>query len=260
MRAAFVAALLLAPSLARADDEPAASLGNPVAITQPVLDPELAEREAARFPGVAARPLTLPEGMARIDQLIWYRFFAIPFPRRGVPTALHVGVHDDVQIGASWGVLDDPSVHVLARWIHDPVIDVGVSAVLTIPAMTDGDTALRVGVPIAIRAASWLRIDASIDLDLLFWRQVVPLVEAPVSITVAPLETFFFGVLGSAGWLDDAVTSGPPWLAQAGGFIGWSGRNVHGVIADGRVSVQVFLPGDDVVVSLGLRFFPRFWR
>jgi hypothetical protein len=123
-----------------------------------------------------------------------------------------------------------------------------------VPAMTRGDTLLRAGVPVLLRPTSWLRLDTGLSLELLFTAQVSPLAQIPLTITVAPLETFFFGALGSAGWLD-----GERWIADAGGFVGWSARNQHGLIADGRFAVQVFLPGDHVTVSFGLRFFPRFW-
>lgn len=211
-----------------------------------------------RFPGVAERPLTLPAGMARIEQVIFYHFFDFPLPLHGVPTGLSIGVTDDVEIGAVWGVTDDPSISVLARFVRDPRIDLGASARLTVPAMTTGDTLLTVSLPLAVRPLAQLRIDTGVSFELLFRAQVSPLLAVPLTITVAPHELFFFGAMGSAGWLDDPGQG--HYAADAGGFIGWSGRNVHGVIADGRIAVQVFLPGNEIVISLGLRFYPRLWR
>jgi hypothetical protein len=168
---------------------------------------------------------------------------------------LSVGLLDDLELGVMWGVLDDPSVRVLGRVFADPVIDLGLSAQLTVPVVTTGDTLARVGMPVAVRPVEWLRVDTGLFVELLFSAQVSPLGQVPVTITVAPHELFFFGAMGSVGWLD-----GSRWIGDAGGFVGWSARNAHGVIADGRIAVQCFLPGDDVVISLGLRFFPRFWR
>lgn len=254
--AALVALAALASAPGTAVAQASAALGRPVAapVAESALDPELLPDHGPRYVGVAERPLTLPEGRARIDQLIWYRWGAIPVPIHGVPAGLAIGVTDDVEVGAQWGVLDDPSAYVLGRWLHTDVVDVGASARITVPAMTTGDTLVRAGVPVAIRAARWLRIDTGADLELLFASQVSPLVQVPLTLTFAPHELFFFGAMGSAGWLD-----GDDWIADAGGFVGWSARNVHGVIADARVAVQVFLPGDDVVISLALRFFPRFF-
>lgn len=244
----------LAPGAAHAQES--AALGRPAgapASASP-LDPELMPEARPRYAGVAERPLTLPEGLARIDQLVYYRVGAIPVPVRGVPMGLALGVHDDFELGVQWGVLDDPSLYVLGRFVHTEAIDVGASARITVPAMTPGDTVLRAGVPVAIRAARWLRIDTGADLELLFASQVSPLVEVPLTVTIAPHELFFMGAMGSVGWLD-----GDDWVADVGGFVGWSARNLHGVIADGRVAVQVFLPGAEVVISLALRFFPRFF-
>lgn len=259
--ASLVSVAPLSGGIAQAQ-ESGAELGSPTIAGEPgaaidsvALDPPAADPGPFRFPHVAARPLTLPEGMARVDQLIFYRFFDIPVPWRGVPTGLSVGLLDDLELGVTWGVLDDPSVRVLGRVVADPVIDLGLSAQLTVPAITTGDTLARVGAPIAIRPAAWLRFDTGLFVELLFTAQVSPLAQVPLTITFAPHELFFFGAMGSAGWLD-----GSRWIGDGGGFVGWSGRNEHGVIADGRIAVQYFVPTDDVVVSLGLRFFPRFWR
>ena len=258
---ASLASLLVLASLAgagtaRAQDA-GADLGAPTleVLEAPEVEPSSAPAAPFRYPRVTGRPLTLPEGMARIDQVIFYRFFDIPVPWRGVPTGLSVGLLDDLELGVMWGVLDDPSVRVLGRVVADPVIDLGLSAQLTVPAMTTGDTLARVGMPVAVRPTEWLRIDSGLFVVLLFTAQVSPLAQVPLTITVAPHELFFFGAMGSAGWLD-----GSRWIGDGGGFVGWSARNAHGVIADGRIAVQYFVPSDDVVVSLGLRFFPRFWR
>lgn len=264
-RAALIAiacSLVVSVAHAQSVEEAGTALGDPVASpgagpAEIATPPEAQEPEPTplRYPRVTARPLTLPVGIARVEQLIHYRFFEIPLPMRGVPMGLAVGVHDDIEIGVGWGVLDDPSVRVVGRVLADRVVDLGVSAQLTVPAMTTGDTLLRVGVPVALRPAEWLRVDTGLYAELLFTAQVSPLAQIPLAVTIAPIELFFLGAMGSAGWLD-----GDDWVADAGGFVGWSARNEHGVIADGRLAVQVFMPGDDVTISLGLRFFPRFWR
>lgn len=249
--ASLILALVLVPSLARAQ-EAGAELGDPGAT--PVVI-EAAPEEPPFLPAaLSERPLTLPGGTGRIEQAFAFRIGRGLAPM--VPVGLALGVLDDLEVGFSWPLPWDPTFYVLGRLLRDPMIEIGAALAITAPVSTEGNTLGRVSMPVLVRPIRWLRIDTGLEVELLFTpSNVSPLASIPLTITLSPHRGFFLGAQGSVGWLD-----GDDWVADAGGFIGFTVYTPLGAIMDLRFTAQSYFPGsDNFALSFAATFYPRLW-
>ena len=255
--ASLILALALVPSLARAQEaqEAGPELGDPGARLVVIeVAPEAAPEEPPFLPAaLSERPLTLPGGTGRIEQAFAFRIGRSFAPM--VPVGFALGVVDDLELGFSWPLPWDPTFYALGRLVRDPVIEFGAALAITAPVSTDGNTLGRVSIPVLVRPIHWLRLDTGLEVELLFTpSNVSPLASIPLTITINPHPGFFLGAQGSAGWLD-----GDAWVADAGGFFGFTVYTAQGAIADFRATAQAYFPGGNFAFSLAATFYPRFW-
>ena len=226
---------------------PAEALASPV---PPPPDPY----EGRRYPvEVARRPLTLTEGVWRLDHVVDWNVLAFAAE---APNTLTAGLTNDVEIGVAWPWTRDPTVFGTVRVFGSEVIDVGVRASARIPAITTGDTVVRAGVPIVIRPTSFLRIATALEIDLLLTSQISPWAIVPLQLTANVTPRFFLGAQGSAGWLD-----GERWTGQVGVFIGHtvSATRTGHPIFEIRWTTSYMIELNDLHITAALSFFPRFW-
>ncbi len=236
-----------------AEAEAAASSGPPAidGLASPHADPLAGRRYPIR---AASRPLTLPEGTARLDHAIVARGSARGF-LLAAPNRLALGVTNDVEIGLAWPITRDPTLIGTVRAFGSDVLDVGARVAVTVPVITTGDTVLRMSIPIVLRGWGWLRVQTGVDVDLLFTAQVSPLVEIPLQVMAQVSRRFYLGVEGTAGLLDGVF-----WTGQVGAFVGQTlaATSTHPIL-DARASFAYLIDERDIMFTLGFSFFPRIW-
>jgi hypothetical protein len=251
-----VVALLGATSIAHAQS--GTELGDPEA-AQGAWDGEgvvVAEPDPMfRLPAsLSARPLTLPGGVARIQQGLVVRTARFRGPMPIMPVGFALGVLDDLEIGFSWPLPYDTTFYALGRFVVDPHVELGGALAITAPTLTDGSSLARVSMPLLLRPSEWMRIDTGLAVELLFASQISPLAIVPITIVLNPHRTFFLGAQGSIEWLD-----GSRWQGELGGFVGFSVSTERGALMDGRFTVQAYLPQTEFALSFSIAFYPRFW-
>lgn len=201
----------------------------------------------------SARPLTLSEGVWRLDQAVDWNISQFSFEG---PNQLSAGLTNDVEVGVAWPYTRDPSVFATWRFLGTDVLDLGVRAWVRLPAITTGDTVLRVGIPVVIRPIEALRIQTGLEVELLLTPQVSPYAWIPIQILGTPTRRFFLGAQGALGWLDGAV-----WTGQVGVFVGHtvSATPTGHPIFEVRWTTSWMFEINDLHVTVAFSFFPRLW-
>jgi len=219
-------------------------------LASPIPDPLAGRRYPVR--GVS-RPLTLSEGQARLDQGIGFR------GGRGLyvfaPQQFTVGITNDFEMALVWPISRDPSLQATGRVFSSPELDVGVRGTLTVPAITTGNTVARIGVPIVIRAANFVRIVTGIELDLLFTAQVSPMIAIPVQLQIQGSNRLFYGLQGSV-----ALINGNTWTSEVGTFLAHTNSAyAGGPIMETRIAVNWLIEERTPMLITTFSFFPRLW-
>ena len=250
-----------APSAVFAQSEllgdPASARASSAASPDPVepASPEPA-RGPRRYPGpVAARPLTLTAGRFRFGHGYSIRVGRSSFTPT-LPAWAAIGATDDVEIGVSWPAPWDPTVYVLGRVLADDAVELGVAGSLTAPLTTDGNTVVRAAMPVLLRPFSWARVDTGVFVDVLVTpTQFSPEFGVPLTLTLQPVDGFFFGAQGSIAATDG---SGRGYVASGGAFLGFTVITATGPVFEGRAGAHGFASGG-FGLSVGFTFFPRLW-
>jgi hypothetical protein len=225
-------------------------------------DPELASPRAAppdplagrRYPErTSARPLTLAEGVWRLDHAVDWNIGHFTFDG---PNQLTAGLTNDLEVGVAWPWMRDPTLLATWRFLGSDVLDVGLRAAVRIPAVTTGDTVLRASIPVVIRPTRDVRIQTGLEVDLLLTPQISPYAWIPLQILGNPSRRFFLGAQGTVGWLD-----GTTWTGQVGVFAGHtvSATTTGHPIFEVRWSTSYMFAINDIHITVAFSFFPRVW-
>jgi hypothetical protein len=217
------------------------------------LAPPPAIHDPHRMPiRLADRPLTLTEGTMRIDHGILFRTGGFSLIAR-MNVGLTVGVTEDVEVGLSWPIEGDPTLHAAGRLYHDDVFEIGVRGALMVPAITTGNTNARVGVPLLLRGGA-VRFLVAAELDLLFTANVSVLLAFPAQLTITAGRVFSFGAQGWFGLVDGAVPQG-----DILGFMNFTAHNGNRALMDARISMGWAPAESDMIFTTSLSFYPQLW-
>ena len=162
---------------------------------------------------------------------------------------------NDLEIAVAWPWTREPTLTVTGRVFGSDVIDVGLRGSVTPPLIRNGDTVVRGGIPVVIRAHRLLRIQTGLDIDLLLTPQISPWASIPLQLLGIVTDRVFMGLQGAVGWLVGGV-----WTAQVGTFVG------HTVSAtDGHPVFEVRWSGTYIIdtpafhIGAALTIYPRLW-
>jgi hypothetical protein len=207
-----------------------------------------------RYPETAAhRPLTLAEGVWRLDHVVDWNVMHFAFE---APNTLTAGITNEVELGVGWPWTRDPTFFGAVRFLATDVIDLGVRAAVRVPAVTTGDTVVRAGIPVVLRPTRHVRIQTGVDVELLLTPQVSPWAWIPLQILGNPVPSMFLGAQGSLGLID-----GQRWTGQAGLFVGHtvSATPTGHPIFEIRWTTSYMFELNDLHITVAASFFPRFW-
>ncbi len=225
----------------------------PVRLASPIPPPP-DPFEGRRYPESASqRPLTLSEGVWRLDHVVDWNVmhFAVE-----APNTLTAGLTNDVEIGVAWPWTRDPTLFGTVRFFGSDLVDLGVRASVRAPLVTTGDTVVRAGIPVVIRPTRHVRIQTGLDVELLLTPQISPWAWIPFQIMGNPVPSMFLGAQGSVGWLDGSRVTG-----QAGLFVGHtvSATPRGHPIFEVRWTTSYMFELNDLHVTCAISFFPRVW-
>jgi hypothetical protein len=152
------------------------------------------------------RALTQPEGTLSLSFANYSAFIATTQSVGWVPV-FAFGITSDVEVAVSAPLRYDEG---LGDWTYlDPIGDVtlklaeaddwevGVRAGALIPVTSDAGAALRLGVPLLLRVAESLRVDAAAEVMWTFGKPTSAGIRVPVGVTWQAASWFFTG-LGAA--------------------------------------------------------------
>lgn len=159
----------------------------------------------------ASRPLTLPDGMARIDALFTVTSVdpAGPLDRQSFVSflgAMGFAIDDDIELGvialpvmlAPEGHYGPPGVYGLFRFARTDVVEAGVlvdgRVPLAIPSSDEDAFVGTIGVPVLLRLSAALRLDTGLTLYTSFTDPFGSRLSFPLTLTVQTSEAFFVGV------------------------------------------------------------------
>lgn len=215
--------------------------------------PEPAVHDAHLMPiRLSERPLTLTEGTMRIDHGILLRTGGFGLIAR-MNVGLTVGFTEDVEVGLSWPIQGDPTLHAAGRLYRDDVLEIGVRGALMVPAITTGDTNARIGVPVLLHGGP-VRFVVAAELDLLFTANVSVLLAFPAQLTVTAGRVFSFGAQGWFGLVDGVVPQG-----DLLGFMNFTAHNGNRALMDARISMGWAPAESDMIFTTSLSFYPQLW-
>ncbi|HBQ18401.1 MAG TPA: hypothetical protein DEF51_47165 [Myxococcales bacterium] len=179
------------------------------------------------------RPLTLPQGVLRFDQILAVSVFGLA---RGTGYfRFGAGLHDDFEIGSTpvavnipWPTADHPSVYVRGRALSGDV-QLAVRSELWLPLWGQLPWQWELGVELAV-TSGWFRFDAGLDYALLFADPLQQRIGLPLTATFQAGPNGFGVTTGVYVFNDFDDVDVPLLLSWTFAF-----RGYQGPLADARL-------------------------